>query len=257
MAAKAKKTAGWIFTFADLMALILTFFVLLLSFATLDARKYEAVVESFGSVFSGGRGLLPGGLGFLSGEGSVVVPLPLPGGAGRSEPEHDRPVVESATHDPRRIARRFFDEVGERLADEISAGAASLSLDGERVTLRFREEVSFPSGQSGLTADFRTSLDRIAVALEGTAGDVIVSGHTDDLPIATDRYRSNWELSSARAVSVVHHLIARGLDPARLVPQGRADSMPLAANDSPQNRARNRRVEIEVVVPPAPYPAAR
>jgi chemotaxis protein MotB len=257
MAAKAKKTAGWIFTFADLMALILTFFVLLLSFATLDARKYEAVVESFGSVFSGGRGLLPGGLGFLSGEGSVVVPLPVPGGAGKSDMQRDVPALKSATRDPRRIARRFFDEVGERLASEIASGAASLSLDGERVTLRFREEVSFPSGQAGLTADFRASLDRIAVALDGTAGDIIVSGHTDDRPISTDRFRSNWELSSARAVSVVHYLIARGLDSARLVPQGRADSMPLADNDSRQNRARNRRVEIEVVVPPAPYPAAQ
>ena len=91
-------------------------------------------------------------------------------------------------------------------------------------------------------------IDRLAVTLEGTTAQVIVAGHTDDTPIAGGGYRSNWELSAARAVSVVHYWLSNSsIDSRRLSAQGYADSRPRAANDGPEGRAANRRVEILII----------
>jgi len=90
-------------------------------------------------------------------------------------------------------------------------------------------------------------IDTLAYALREGDARVIVAGHTDDLPISTERFRDNWDLSSARAVSVIRELINRhGVDPSRLEAKGYADTRPLVANDSIANRARNRRIEIEI-----------
>ena len=88
---------------------------------------------------------------------------------------------------------------------------------------------------------------RLRESLTQVDGTIAVAGHTDDIPIKTQRYRSNWELSSARAVSVVHALLdGSTLDPARFVVEGHGDAHPLAPNDTPENRALNRRVEITI-----------
>jgi len=90
-------------------------------------------------------------------------------------------------------------------------------------------------------------LDRVAKALAETNGQLMVSGHTDDVPISTGRYRSNWDLSSARASSVVHYLLKNKLiAPGRISATGYADSRPLVPNNSAENRATNRRVEITI-----------
>ena len=90
-------------------------------------------------------------------------------------------------------------------------------------------------------------MDKVREALVDTEGQITVSGHTDNLPIYTDRFRSNWELSSARAVSVAHELLIDGdIDAQRFLVVGHADTKPLVDNETPENRARNRRVEIEL-----------
>ena len=90
-------------------------------------------------------------------------------------------------------------------------------------------------------------IERVVKVLAHCTGDVLVSGHTDDRPIASSRYRSNWDLSAARAVSVVHELVMTRQVPAeRVIAAGRAETNPLVPNDTPEHRARNRRVEIAI-----------
>ena len=91
-------------------------------------------------------------------------------------------------------------------------------------------------------------LDKIADVLAATPGKIAIAGHTDNVPISTRRYRSNWELSAARAVSVVHHLLRRSrLEPVRFLIEGHADADPLTSNESVEGRKKNRRVEISIL----------
>jgi chemotaxis protein MotB len=277
MAAKTKTSGGWIFTFADLMALILTFFVLLLSFSTINAKKYEEIVKSFGAVFGEGTGIIPDGGMSIVHPISVTVPLPPPNVA-KAPAEEDLPPDEApepaaeptdaALYDlsedtappevetlltgeteAARVAQ-LFNRLLTQFQGEIGAGLVELETRDDEVLVRFREAISFPSGEATISAAFDDVLYRMGMILRDTPGMIVVSGHTDDRPIRSDRFRSNWELSAARAVSVVHYLVERASIPKdRVVAQGYADSVPLVPNDTDEQRARNRRVEISIKPP--------
>jgi len=114
--------------------------------------------------------------------------------------------------------------------------------------IRIREKGSFPSGDARLNKEFLPIIGKIQTVLIKTNGQIAVAGHTDNIPINTPRYRSNWELSTSRATSVVHELLRNGeMLPERFVLEGYADTQPLTTNDTSDNRARNRRVEIIVL----------
>ena len=123
-----------------------------------------------------------------------------------------------------------------------------METDEERIIIRIREKGSFPSGSAVLIGDFEPIVAKISGVLKKTDGKLIVAGHTDNIPIANARFRSNWELSAARAVSVLHHLLAtKDIEPDRFLIEGYGDSQPVASNDTRLNRALNRRVEIVLI----------
>jgi len=129
----------------------------------------------------------------------------------------------------------------------VASEALSVNYDESRVVIRFSEEATFRSGEAAIKPGMVPIIERVVEVLSGCTGDVLVAGYTDDRPIASGRYRSNWDLSAARAVSVVHELVLNRQVPAeRVVAAGRAETNPLAPNDSPENRAKNRRVEIAI-----------
>jgi type VI secretion system protein ImpK len=111
-------------------------------------------------------------------------------------------------------------------------------------TIVIRSDRLFASGSARLEASVEPVVLRVAEALDSVPGTVVVTGHTDDVPIRTARFPSNWELSTERAASVVKLMSSRLKDPGRLKAEGLADSAPAVPNDSAANRARNRRVEI-------------
>ena len=111
-------------------------------------------------------------------------------------------------------------------------------------TIVIRSDRLFASGSARLEAGIEPVVLRVAEALDRVPGAILVTGHTDDVPIRTARFPSNWELSTERAASVVKLMAGKLKDPARLRAEGLADSAPVAPNDSAANRARNRRVEI-------------
>jgi chemotaxis protein MotB len=123
----------------------------------------------------------------------------------------------------------------------------TVEKEDTKIILRIREKGSFRSGSASLDPGFYEVMDRISAVLQDTPGDIVVAGHTDNVPIRTGRFRSNWELSSARAVTVVHAMFRnKNIDPGRVLIEGWAETRPVAPNDSPENRALNRRVELVV-----------
>lgn len=134
------------------------------------------------------------------------------------------------------------------LKQEIAQGLVTVETAESKIIIRIQERGSFPSGSADFNPGFLDVIDRISDALVKFTGRVIVAGHTDNVPIYTSRFRSNWELSSARAVTVVHALLMNpGVSPERVLIEGHADSNPLVPNDSTDHRAKNRRVELILV----------
>jgi chemotaxis protein MotB len=128
---------------------------------------------------------------------------------------------------------------------EIDDGRLLIRQEGSNVVIQLLEKDSFASGSAALEAASLESLAKVGQLVGGMSGAITVSGHTDNVPIRSGgQYRSNWELSAARAASVAHELLAAGLDPARLMVSGHADTQPRVPNDTAANRALNRRVDI-------------
>jgi type VI secretion system protein ImpK len=135
-------------------------------------------------------------------------------------------------------------DIARQLAGEIARGEVAVVDGAGMSTIVIRSDRLFASGNARLEAGIEPVVLRVAVALERVPGTILVTGHTDDVPIRTARFPSNWELSAERAASVVKLMAGSLKDPARLRAEGLADSAPAAPNDSAANRARNRRVEI-------------
>jgi len=122
-----------------------------------------------------------------------------------------------------------------------------VEVDGFRVVIRIEERGSFMSGSSNVTGSFATLLTDMANIFAGLPGTVAIEGHTDNVPIRTARFESNWDLSAMRAASVANVLLTNDdLSPERILVQGFADTEPRASNDTPEGRAQNRRVEINI-----------
>ncbi|WP_288353315.1 flagellar motor protein MotB [uncultured Marinobacter sp.] len=240
---------AWIVTFADLATLLLTFFILLLSFAEMDVEKYRAMANSMAVAFGSNQvlGDAVGGSPLTLIE-SDTVSLPEPMETATDEPEFidERAEADAPTKIPAGVidlASRMIEE----LEPEVASEALSVNYDESRVVIRFSEEAAFRSGEAAIKPAMVPIIERVVEVLSGCSGDVLVAGYTDDRPIASGRYRSNWDLSAARAVSVVHELVLNRQVPAeRVVAAGRAETNPLVPNDSPENRAKNRRVEIAI-----------
>ena len=247
-ALKRRKLEGaprWMVTFADLMALLFALFVLLLSFAEVDSDSFKRNAGPMRDAFGQGDKVLR----------TTSLPQIQAGEAGPGQARSQalapsNPTAEIVQFDRRRKAKRsFLWQFRRSLERELSESRIVLIDEGDRIIIRFPGATSFVAGSAQLAEGFEPTLTRIASILRATKGQILVSGHTDSSPISTARFRSNWDLSSARAVTVVHYLIEQaGVRPDRITAQGFAASRPLAANDTPENQARNRRVEISIEI---------
>lgn len=249
---RGRGAPSWIVTFADLATLLLTFFILLLSFAEMDVEKYRAMANSMSSALGSSR-VLDEGIGGspLTLIESDTVSLPDPEDATRDEPEFidERGGEGTVTRVPGGIVE-LSSRLIEELEPEVASGDLTVSYDTEKVIIRFSEDATFRSGEAAIKPDMIPIIERVVGVLSQCSGEVLVAGYTDDRPVVSGRYRSNWDLSAARAVSVVHELVLnRQVSAERVTAAGRAETNPLAPNNSPENRARNRRVEIVIRSP--------
>ncbi len=258
----AEGLPAYMATFADLMSLLMCFFVLLLSFAEMDALKYKMVVKSLENAFGVQREVaaneIPKGTSIIAQEFSPGEPKPTPLKVVRQDTMDESRDQLKVTMDAEKQAEQQAQQVAEEtqkfkeaLEKEIEEGLIVVESEFSRIVIRIREKGSFTSGDARLNDGFIPILTKIHDVLLKTDGRIAVAGHTDDVPINTSRYRSNWELSTSRATSVVHELLAPGdMVDERFVLEGYADTRPLVPNDTALNRAKNRRVEIIVLKSP-------
>lgn len=251
---------AWVMTFADLMTLLMCFFVLLLAFSEMDVLKFKqlsgSVREAFGVQTEIEAKTIPKGTSIIAQEFSPGIPEPTPLNVVRQFTlETDRNSLDFESDDEieedkrrRERAAEIAAEIRAKLGLEISEGNVEVRLEGKRVVIQLLEKATFRSGYADISPAFDPVLEKIAQILHDTEGEIHISGHTDNIPISNARYRSNWDLSSARAVTVLEALLQRGqLVAERFVASGHADTAPLADNLSAENRAKNRRVDITIV----------
>jgi chemotaxis protein MotB len=148
-----------------------------------------------------------------------------------------------------------YESLASSLDSEIKAGRIQVSELQGKVTVRMAERVLFPSGSATVSREGRGTLAKIADAFKTVKGRIIrVEGHTDNVPIKTPRFQSNWDLSAARAISVVRILQENGVDPALLGAAGYGEYQPIATNTTAGGRAQNRRIEISLAAPLSTLP---
>jgi chemotaxis protein MotB len=148
-----------------------------------------------------------------------------------------------------RQAEDQLEQIRVNLSNEISLGLAEVFRDGESIIIRLTEQGGFESGLANLRADFTSLLNTVGDSLTGASGLIQIEGHTDNVGMSFgNRYRNNWDLSSARAASVADYLQGRGsIAPGSMVIKGFADTKPIASNDSATGRSQNRRIELVVL----------
>jgi len=252
---------GWIVTFADLMSLLLTFFILLLSFSETDVAKYEQMARSLALSF-GVSDSDPGGSIIFAENPEIPTPDNIKVDQLELEKEFDdfeesdiemleepEPAIEDVKQiDPN--IEQLTESLVDSLKSEIASESLTVSYDADKVVIRFSDSASFTSGSEELKYEMFPIIEKIEGVLSTCDGEITVSGYTDDLPVNSNRFRSNWDLSAARAVSVVHQLIFNNkIDVNRVSAAGRAETNQLAPNDSAENRSKNRRVEISIYSP--------
>ena len=225
-------------TFADLMALMMTFFVLLYSFSSIDETKYKMIVQSmadgFGAVLA-----TPNTPSSVSIGPTSMMPSPM----SRSSQPSMAPTMGGAA-----TSEALMADLEQSLEAELAEGVISMETSGNQVVIRFPEEIAFPPGSDSLVDAIDPIIARVSKKLTEAPGTIMVVGHTDTIPIKSAQFGSNWELSTDRAVSVVHRMLEVSDIPAnRLQAVGYGDTKPIASNDTPEDRAKNRRVEIVVV----------
>jgi chemotaxis protein MotB len=248
----------WMTTFADLMTLLMCFFVLLLSFSEMDVLKFKQLAGSMSAAFGVQRDIkvkeIPKGTSIIAKEFSPGRPSPTAVKVMRQHTADDtkRNLVfskgkgeDGAEKDK---MKKRLEKLKKDLHDQISAGNIEVTGDNKRTIIRIREKGSFPSGSDRLRPGFEPVIKKIAATLFDLEGRIQISGHTDNIPIATFRFKSNWQLSTARAVSILNAILKVSAIPSqRFIIQGHADNDPLVPNTTAQNRAINRRVEIIVI----------
>jgi len=309
----------WMTTFADLMSLLLSFFVLLLSFSEMDVLKFKQIAGSMEFAFGVQNQVkvedIPKGTSVIAVEFSPGKPEPTPiemvtqqtieitkakldfqdgesdrvGGqedikirktereieeeasqdlpteisdldASSENQQAEAPVQDEVTSDSQAQStdqtpspgvsaqQGLANKIAKELRDEIEDGAIEIEALGQQLIIRVREKGSFPAGSAFLQPRFRPVVIKVANILLDIPGVIVISGHTDNEPVQSELYRSNWDLSAQRAVSVAHEMIkVKGFENKKMFISGYAGTKPLTDGKTSVTRSRNRRVEITIL----------
>ncbi len=285
----------WMGTFADLMSLLMCFFVLLLSFSEMDVLKFKQIAGSMKFAFGVQNRLevkdIPKGTSIIAQEFRPGRPEPTPidvimqqtiditqqtlefhegesdraGGqqrdkgklTGGQSPETSTQTNQDSEAESQQQQQSaelsqeletLMESIKKALEREIELGAVEVENLGQQIDIRIREKGAFPQGSAFLQPKFRPLVRQIAELVKDIPGIVRVSGHTDNQRLDSELYRSNWDLSAQRAVSVAQEMErVRGFNHQRLQVRGMADTQPLGPNDTEAQRTRNRRVEISIL----------
>jgi len=214
----------WLLTYADLITLLLGLFVILYASSQIDTAKYKEVVSALVNLFGGG----PAATGSLPGEKGVMENV--------------------SAVSPEKESRQLENKVKAAVGEALKAGGAIVTHDERGVTVHFLEKFMFDEGSSEIRAYAYPVLDTLGFLLESIPNRIHVEGHTDNTPIHTKQFPSNWHLSVARALNVGYYLLQNyRIRPEKVSIIGYGENRPLVPNDTPLHKAQNRRVDIVIL----------
>ncbi|GAB5380293.1 MAG: flagellar motor protein MotB [Aliiglaciecola sp.] len=277
---------AWMGTFADLMSLLMCFFVLLLAFSEMDVLKFKQIAGSMKFAFGVQNKIevkdIPKGTSVIAMEFRPGRPDPTPieniqqqtidmtqemlefqagdedsaGGRQKQRGEQRGGAAQQTATDQSSAAQQqasqeqtneLMKKVAQQLQRQILDGSIEMESLGQQIIIRIRENGSFSAGSAFLQPQFSPILLQIGELLADVPGEIEISGHSDSQQISNELYRSNWDLSAQRAVAVAEEIRrADGFDEQRMRVVGKADTSPLSTNTSASERSRNRRVEITI-----------
>ncbi|HAP32649.1 MAG TPA: hypothetical protein DCQ14_06335 [Firmicutes bacterium] len=245
---KGKAASGdWLMTYGDMVTLLLTFFILLYTFSTIDIQRFQEVMAAIQHSFMGRTGILRGTTEPTAAEGQPHLLEQLEAEEVTYAPQLGDKEIELL----QLLAEleRVYEQTRDYLRAAGLGDAVQLRMEKRGIVMVLPEEITFDTGRAELKEEARPVLDIIASFIGKIPNQIIVEGHTDNVPINTLLFPSNWELSVTRAVSVARHLAEeRGLNPRRFVATGYGEYHPIASNDTAEGRARNRRVNIVISI---------
>jgi chemotaxis protein MotB len=253
---------AWVIPYADMLTLLMALFLVLFAMGRTDLEKFKKLAESLNREMGGGGSAqvvslgngtgespLDGGTGVLENAGAEAPPDQAPTAGGTPTPLQ----IEQARQEAEREAAEAARDSLEELQDDLQL-EADVEGVGDKIAFRFdgrglvltivNDAVLFEAGQVTLQPDGVRILELVTAGLKNIPNHIIIEGHTDSRPINNARFRSNWDLSTARATSVLQQMIALGFDPMRLSAAGYADTRPVGDNATEEGRSQNRRVEI-------------
>lgn len=225
---------AWMTTYGDMVTLLLTFFILLYSISIIDIERFQKIIISIQTSFLGHTG--------------IMDQSPAPSEGAESERSFDQDFLTETAHLERIqrveeimiVVRSFLAEAG--LEDEVE-----LRLEERGIVMELPERIFFERARAELRDEARQVLDQLSELFRALDEPVIVEGHTCNLPISGPEFPSNWELSVMRSVRVTRYLVEiKGLEPHRFTATGYGEYRPLESNETPEGRAKNRRVTIVI-----------
>lgn len=227
---------GWLTTFSDLMSLLLTFFILLYSMSTIDVEKFKNITQSLQAV--------------LSGVGSISI---IDGGSSSSNISIDD-LLDTYNDDieglivPDKV-REMYDKVNEYVSHMNLDAKVTVTANKRGVFVDIKEAILFEPGKAELKNSGILVLNELEGLINNFDNELVIEGHTDNIPMKSNLYPSNWELSTARAVTVVRYLSEiENVKPNRLSAVGYGEYRPISPNDTTENRSGNRRVNILIII---------
>lgn len=230
---KKEISQEWLTTYSDMMTLILTFFVLLYSFSLVDTKKFRQLSQSMAMALGGNSQVIT--------DGGNVGPVPIAENPGVENDTNGSGIVDKES-------QKMYEEVSSYVNKNDLNAKVTIKKETRGVLIELQDNILFDSGNAILKQDSIPLLKKISKLLNQFPNEVIVEGHTDNLPINTGYYQSNWELSTDRANKVVRYFVEKeGLDGRRFQAVGLGEYRPIASNDTPEGRQKNRRVNILIV----------
>jgi chemotaxis protein MotB len=233
---KEKNTGGapgWMITYSDLMSLLLTFFILLYSMSNIDAAKFKSISQSLQGVLSG--------LGYTH-----IIETP------DNPPTLSDEILDLDDSSNMNNIKEGILLMHERVSDYVSQegldAKVTVRMNKRGVFVDINEAILFDPGSAKIKESGIQVLKKLEGLINDFENELVIEGHTDDVPMRTALYPSNWELSTARAVSVLRYLSeVEGVDPKRLSAVGCGEYRPMVPNNSVENRSINRRVNILII----------
>ncbi len=230
----------WLISYADFITLLFAFFVVMYGISSVNEGKFKVFSSSLSEAFNSNP----------SSAGTVIA-LTQEELFLRSLADRRNAKMAEAQRKRDEFIKKVTGDLNRVMGALIKSGQVAVSQTNRGIELEINASVLFETGQAEIQAAAVGTLSEVAKLLVADDHSIEVNGHTDDIPIHTPLYPSNWELSSARASSVVRLFITQGVASKRLTAVGMADNQPLTLNATPEGRAKNRRIAITILAPQA------